>query len=142
MGCIDFVFVFTKLVFLYPPTCRAPPIEPVIQVVPVEFRFNRGGNRVFISGAMLSSVVLTNPLIGCFEPGSFNNWSEQVSMHQVGGTWLYTALLARGRHQVKFIVDGRWEVSNDLPTLRDERRNINNFIDANPGTVKKPRIKK
>lgn len=55
-----------------------------------------------------------------------------MSMHQVGGTWLYTALLARGRHQVKFIVDGRWEVSDDLPTLRDERRNINNFIDANP----------
>lgn len=36
--------------------------------------------------------------------------------------------LAPGRYQIKFIVDGNWNISPSLPTVYDERGILNNEV--------------
>lgn len=79
-------------------------------VVPTVFRWEHGGNNVFITGA-------------------FNGWSRRVPMHRSGNDFLYIAGLPKGRHAYKFIVDDEWRFAPDQPTVADTAGNINNVID-------------
>lgn len=41
--------------------------------------------------------------------GSFNNWSEnELQMTKINNCWIYNKKLSGGKHQYKFIVDGKW----------------------------------
>jgi Glycogen recognition site of AMP-activated protein kinase/5'-AMP-activated protein kinase beta subunit, interaction domain len=84
--------------------------EPLNAPIPTVFRWEHGGNNVFITGA-------------------FNGWSRKVQMHRSGNDFLYIAALPRGRHAYKFIVDDEWRFAPDQPTVADSAGNINNLID-------------
>ena len=57
-------------------------------------------------------------------------------------TWVYsppsenpfcaTLRLPEGRHQYKFIVDGKWYYDMKMPNMQDPLGNINNYVDISP----------
>lgn len=53
--------------------------------------------------------------------GSFDGWShgEHMSPEYTGGfTKFYTVLKLRpGRYEIKFLVDGEWQLSPELPII-------------------------
>ncbi|CAN6445839.1 unnamed protein product [Victoria cruziana] len=53
--------------------------------------------------------------------GSFDGWNqgEDMSPEYTGGANKFSALLKLrpGRYEIKFLVDGDWQLSPDLPTL-------------------------
>jgi hypothetical protein len=70
-----------------------------------------------------SNVVLT---------GSFlNNWTTFVALQKNEKTGIFqkTFLLPRTKHQFKFIVDNNWACSDQYPTIPNEFKGLNNFID-------------
>jgi hypothetical protein len=85
-------------------------MDPVNALVPTVFRWEHGGNAVFITG-------------------TFNGWSNRVPMHRSGNDFVYIAGLARGKHAYKFIVDDEWRFAPDQPTVPDAAGNINNVMD-------------
>lgn len=85
-------------------------LEAPQSVVPTVFRWEHGGNAVFITG-------------------SFNNWSRKVPMHRSGNDFIFIQSLAKGRHAYKFVVDDEWRFAPDQPTVADTSGNINNYID-------------
>ena len=61
--------------------------------------------------------------------GSFNGWSRGFSLKQDGpGKWKQTVELGRGRHEYKFLVDGKWKYDSSLPTIDDGLYSRNNVI--------------
>lgn len=80
------------------------------QVIPTVFRWEHGGNQVYITG-------------------TFNNWSRKVPMHRSGNDFVYIQSLPTGKHAYKFVVDDEWRFAPDQPTVADTAGNINNMID-------------
>ena len=54
--------------------------------------------------------------------GEFNQWNEKKHLMKkdADGTWKRTILLAPGRYEYKFLVDGKWK---DDPTNSKRRQN-------------------
>ncbi|CAH7667170.1 hypothetical protein PPACK8108_LOCUS1561 [Phakopsora pachyrhizi] len=74
--------------------------------------------------------------------GTFSEWRQQIKLrkpvvpkdssnNQEG----FSALVALppGPHQLKFIVDKRWKTSKYLPSATDNKGNLINFLQVNPG---------
>lgn len=88
--------------------------------VTVTFKWNFGGNDVFVIG-------------------SFNEWKERIRMERRGGEYVLEKELERGiTYEYKFVIDNEWRFAPDQPTKRDQHGNINNWID----TTHLPIIKK
>ncbi|KAK2945814.1 putative Glycogen recognition site of AMP-activated protein kinase [Blattamonas nauphoetae] len=99
---------------------------PEIDLVPVEFTWTlpSGEDIVYLSG-------------------TFNQWSERVplqvrrprtspfarcSEQKSSPTWHTTLHLAPGLHAIRFIVEGKWRVNNDLPIHKDSHGNEFNAV--------------
>nr|CAG8587173.1 7588_t:CDS:2 [Entrophospora candida] len=86
-------------------------------IIPFEFHWKHGGNRVFITG-------------------DFDNWSAcKHEMSRIPKTNDFVAIIdidCTKQHDFKFVVDGEWKFNWDLETRYDEHGNINNFIYAAP----------
>ena len=92
-------------------------------LVPCEFVWRHGGREVFLES-------------------SFDGWSQRHSLTEGGAEGTVTAtedaagafsmvrLLPPGVYQYKFIVDGQWKVSQDLPQMHDAEGNLNNVIEV------------
>ena len=94
-----------------PTQSSSSSIQPPQQsVVPTVFRWEHGGNQVYITG-------------------TFNNWSRRIPMHRSGNDFLYIQSLPVGRHAYKFVVDDEWRFAPDQATIADTAGNINNYID-------------
>lgn len=88
---------------------RAPDGSPS-DTIPTVFRWEHGGQQVFITG-------------------TFNNWSKNAEMHRSRNEFTYIADLQRGKHVYKFIVDGEWRFAPEQETMADTQGNINNVVD-------------
>jgi len=64
--------------------------------------------------------------------GSFTNWKETIQMVKSDNDFVTIVELPEGKHQYKFIIDGRWEYDLTEPSLDDGHNSRNNII-----TVKK-----
>ncbi|CAF0739993.1 unnamed protein product [Didymodactylos carnosus] len=64
--------------------------------------------------------------------GSFTNWKEVVQMVKSDNDFVAIVELPEGKHQYKFIIDGRWEYDLTEPSVEDGHSSRNNVI-----TVKK-----
>lgn len=87
---------------------QPPPTVDV--VIPTVFRWEHGGNQVYITG-------------------SFNHWNRRVPMHRSGNDFIYIQSLAKGKYAYKFIVDDEWRFAPDQATISDAAGNVNNCID-------------
>lgn len=67
--------------------------------------------------------------------GSFNDWNPHVTpmLPDSGGTWRCELALPPGRHEYKFVIDGRWccEEGSDGPYDGRPGRVPNNFGTVN-----------
>lgn len=62
----------------------------------------------------------TSPDQSIFVTGSFLAWSELVPLsYTSGGVYKAHCCLPDGIHYVRFLVDGTWQVSSDMPTAKD-----------------------
>ncbi|XP_028414022.1 5'-AMP-activated protein kinase subunit beta-1-like [Dendronephthya gigantea] len=83
------------------------------QSVPTVFKWENGGNVVYLSG-------------------SFNGWNSRIPMHGSHGEFVTIIELTEGDHEYKFFVDGHWVHDPNAPTTNDNFGGRNNVI-----TVKK-----
>ncbi|RHZ79642.1 hypothetical protein Glove_143g20 [Diversispora epigaea] len=101
-------------------------IDPDSKIIPIEFHWRHGGNKVFVTG-------------------DFDNWqATKHEMHRKPGTDDFVAIVNIDRtkqHQFKFVVDKNWHFNGDLPTHYDERGNVNNVIYAFPAGPLSPEFK-
>eukprot|EP00793_Prasinoderma_coloniale_P002887 PRCOL_00002369-RA len=92
-------------------------------LVPCEFVWRHGGAEVSLES-------------------SFDGWGQRHALVEGGAEGTATAsedaagvfsmvrLLPPGVYQYKFIVDGEWRVSPDLPQMHDAEGNLNNVIEV------------
>ncbi|CAG8456367.1 9112_t:CDS:2 [Diversispora eburnea] len=101
-------------------------IDPDSKIIPIEFHWRHGGNKVFVTG-------------------DFDNWqATKHEMHRKPGTDDFVAIVdidLTKQHQFKFVVDGSWHFNGDLPTHCDECGNVNNVIYAFPAGPLSPEFK-
>lgn len=65
-----------------------------------------------------------------FVTGTFTNWTNKIKMNRRDkGKYCLIISLSPGVYQFKFIIDDGWFVSEQYPTIHDERGIINNIID-------------
>jgi len=65
--------------------------------------------------------------------GDFSGWKEPVEMQRVSGSarsWSAVVPMTTGEHAIKFLVDGCWTLSEELPTCTDSDGNVNNMVKA------------
>jgi chromosome partitioning protein len=65
--------------------------------------------------------------------GDFNVWnpSEGQMMRDAQGLWIITLPLSEGRHNYKFVIDGRWTMDPGNPDFeRDARGNVNSLVEV------------
>ncbi|KAA1065414.1 hypothetical protein PGT21_014955 [Puccinia graminis f. sp. tritici] len=73
--------------------------------------------------------------------GTFSKWRQQIKLRKpvIPNTSTqqdaFSALVALppGPHQLKFIVDRRWKTSKYLPSATDDKGNLINYLQVNPG---------
>ncbi|CAK0881845.1 unnamed protein product [Prorocentrum cordatum] len=59
-------------------------------------------------------------------------WGSRVQLEKAGGArFVLRRRLPAGSYQYKFIVDGEWMASTDLPTV-DDNGNVNNVLNVSP----------
>ena len=80
---------------------------------PFKFEYKGNGKSVLLAGSFL------------------DNWANIKVMvkNSKNDTYERVVYLPKAKHQFKFIVDNKWVCSDQYPTMPDERRIINNFID-------------
>ncbi|CAG8732084.1 12543_t:CDS:2 [Cetraspora pellucida] len=97
-----------------------------LDIVPIEFHWQHGGNRVFVTG-------------------DFDNWQATAyEMHFSPKSNDFVAVVNIDRtkhHEFKFVVDGNWRHNENLPIRHDEHGNINNIIYAFPSGPLGPEFK-
>ncbi|KAM3128313.1 hypothetical protein pb186bvf_019610, partial [Paramecium bursaria] len=83
------------------------------EVIYTVFRWNLGGQRVFIVG-------------------TFSGWKQMIQLQKdKQGEFSVVVPLEKGIHQYKYIVDDIWRYSPNDPQITDQQGNINNIIDTN-----------
>jgi len=88
-----------------------PPPREEKEKVPIQFKWTRGGEDVFVTG-------------------SFNEWQGKIRMNQnEAGEFILIVPIAPGIHQYKFIVDEEWKLNPDSPTVEDQGV-TNNIIEV------------
>ncbi len=61
--------------------------------------------------------------------GSFVDWNEnKIKMTSINGVWTSTLQLVSGKHQYKFIVDGKWYTDPANPIIEDDGKGNQNSI--------------
>jgi len=85
--------------------------ELYFQDVNTVFRWNYGGNEVYVTG-------------------TFTNWENHVKLQKAGNEFSAILALPKGVHRYKFIVDDEWRFSPDDNNSPDENGYINNIIDT------------
>jgi len=79
--------------------------------IPIEFKWNKGGNIVYITG-------------------SFCNWENFFLMEKKSdGNFYITLHIPKGIYQYKFKVDNQWKIDNDAKIV-NENGNENNVINT------------
>ena len=69
--------------------------QPDSSVITITFKWNFGGNEVFVIG-------------------SFNDWRESLIMEKRGNEFVLELEIERGvTHEYKFIVDNEWRFAHD-----------------------------
>eukprot|EP00871_Galdieria_phlegrea_P003881 jgi/Galph1/4494/GphlegSOOS_G3186.1 len=87
-----------------------------------------------VSSELLTEVIFEwkYPASSAFVTGTFNDWSEVLSMLKVsrpeGEVWVATKSLPAGVYQYKFIIDNVWRCAPEQPKVSDERGIMNNII--------------
>ena len=66
--------------------------------------------------------------------GSFNNWdaeAQSLTRKNGNGTYSATLLMAPGRHEYKFVVNGGWQVDPQCPdTVPNAHGSLNSVIEV------------
>merc|ERR1712168_648601 len=65
--------------------------------------------------------------VGVSVAGSWDGW-KQHPLTRVGERWVGKLVLARGRHEYKYVVDGEWVHNPGRAWARDKQGNVNNVI--------------
>ena len=61
--------------------------------------------------------------------GDFNNWNPStMPMTRQGDEWVYSVNLTPGKHQYKFIVDGKWIIDPDNKLWEQNEFNTGNSV--------------
>ncbi|KAI3680434.1 hypothetical protein L6452_35204 [Arctium lappa] len=61
--------------------------------------------------------------------GSWDNWKSRKSLQRSGKDFTILKVLPSGVYQYRFIVDGQWRYSPDMPWTQDEAGNTCNILD-------------
>ncbi|WFD34253.1 hypothetical protein MCUN1_001090 [Malassezia cuniculi] len=82
-------------------------------LAPVSLTWHGRGRRVFVTGTFA------------------HEWRSKIPLRQTraGGPFVCMLYLPPGTHRLKFIVDNRWRVSNELNTASDGDGNMVNYIE-------------
>lgn len=65
--------------------------------------------------------------------GSFNDWSTQsLPMENIDGVWMANVKLRPGRHEYKFIIDGRWQNDGENKLKIDDNAGGQNSVYFKP----------
>jgi 5'-AMP-activated protein kinase regulatory beta subunit len=119
----------------------AEMVAPVqkIETVPTLFKWNGGGNTVYLSGSfnnwqgkILMQRTITNTNNSNSNSANNNGTSTNTNPSQTNNTnefQLYIDI-PPGTHQYKFIVDEEWRVNPDQPTTTNPQGVVNNIIDV------------
>lgn len=62
--------------------------------------------------------------------GSWDNWSTRSPLHKAGKNFTLVKFLPSGVYHYKFVVNGEWRHSPDLPYVYDEKGNATNILDV------------
>ncbi|ONI09709.1 hypothetical protein PRUPE_4G004500 [Prunus persica] len=61
--------------------------------------------------------------------GSWDNWKTRMALQRSGKDFTIMKVLPSGVYQYRFIVDGQWRFSPDLPLAQDDAGNSYNLLD-------------
>ncbi|KAM1033673.1 hypothetical protein ACFX2I_037066 [Malus domestica] len=61
--------------------------------------------------------------------GSWDNWKTRLALQRSGKDFTIMKVLPSGVYQYRFIVDGQWRCSPDLPLAQDDAGNSYNLLD-------------
>ncbi|CAM8978543.1 unnamed protein product [Rhodiola kirilowii] len=81
------------------------------QVVPIMITWTYGGTKVAVEG-------------------SWDNWTSRKTLQKSGKDHSILLVLPSGIYHYKFIVDGEWRHSPDLPSIADEMGCVCNLLDV------------
>eukprot|EP00091_Calanus_sinicus_P002786 TRINITY_DN12895_c1_g1_i1.p1 TRINITY_DN12895_c1_g1~~TRINITY_DN12895_c1_g1_i1.p1 ORF type:complete len:110 (-),score=26.05 TRINITY_DN12895_c1_g1_i1:58-387(-) len=62
--------------------------------------------------------------------GDFNSWQPEEMIRGEEGIWRINKKLPVGIFNMKFVVDGKWLISENFESMTDTEGNINNQIDV------------
>ncbi|KAL3677930.1 hypothetical protein R1sor_020886 [Riccia sorocarpa] len=62
--------------------------------------------------------------------GSWDNWTSREPMQKVGKDFTIMKVLPCGVYQLKFLVDGKWRFTAEMPAVYDERGQVSNVLDV------------
>ena len=88
---------------------REEPPKP--KKLPTVFKWERGGNKVYISG-------------------SYDNWTSKTPLAKSHGEFYIIIELPIGTHQYKFFVDGQWMCDPTEPKVENEVGSENNTVEV------------
>jgi len=84
------------------------PNQPTSKILPTVFKWDGGGDNVFISG-------------------TFSDW-KTIPMVKSHGDFVTIVDLPEGEHQYKFYIDGQWKLNPSEPIAESEIGSKNNII--------------
>ncbi|CAI0440257.1 unnamed protein product [Linum tenue] len=61
--------------------------------------------------------------------GSWDNWKARIRLQKAGKDFTIMKVLPSGVYQYRFIVDGQWRHTPDLPWTQDDAGNAYNILD-------------
>ncbi|KAK1424153.1 hypothetical protein QVD17_19472 [Tagetes erecta] len=61
--------------------------------------------------------------------GSWDNWKTRKPLQRSGKDFIILKILPSGVYQYRFVVDGQWRYSPDVPCTQDEAGNTYNILD-------------
>ncbi|KAI5061037.1 hypothetical protein GOP47_0023542 [Adiantum capillus-veneris] len=93
----------------YPQGSQRQTLEEQ-QGIPTIIQWTYGGNEVYIEG-------------------SWDNWQNRTRLQRAGNDFTIVKLLPPGVYQFRFLVDGTFRYSPDLPCTHDERGLVKNVLD-------------
>ncbi|WFD32823.1 hypothetical protein MSPP1_003874 [Malassezia sp. CBS 17886] len=92
---------------------HAPTAQEQAALTPVNLMWRGKGRKVFVTGTFA------------------DEWRSKIPLRQLRPEtpFICTLHLPRGTHRLKFIVDDRWRVSNELNTASDGDGNLVNYVE-------------
>ncbi|XP_072975493.1 SNF1-related protein kinase regulatory subunit beta-1-like [Typha angustifolia] len=91
---------------------NGPFNAPQEKGIPTLITWSSGGNDVLVEG-------------------SWDNWSSRKALQKSGKDYTILLVLPSGIYHYKFIVDGEFRYTPDLPYITDERGQFTNLLDVN-----------